>query len=165
MGPFLLSQILAAGAFAVGIGSFQFKAKHSVFLCLFSFCILNGSHFLLLNRPGPAALLFAIGVRYITAIFTTDRRVMYLFITLNIGVFLAAYENGLGVLALIASILGSIASFQSTDRMVRLVMMAVTMLWIIHNTLARTPVAALMEAAFLGSNAISYWRFYLRRND
>ena len=31
--------------------------------------------------------------------------------------------------------------------------------WLIHNILAATPVAALMEAAFLTSSIVAYWRF------
>ena len=38
-------------------------------------------------------------------------------------------------------------------------------LWIIHNVLARTPVAVAMEISFLASNVIGYRRFYVTRGD
>jgi hypothetical protein len=41
--------------------------------------------------------------------------------------------------------------------------------WIVHNTLVGSPVAALMETAFLVSNLVGWWRFYSfgwqRRSD
>ena len=64
--------------------------------------------------------------------------------------------------ALLASVLGAVASFQSSDRLVRLTIMAGTSTWVIHNSFAGSPVGALMECAFLSSNLLGYWRYYHR---
>ena len=37
-----------------------------------------------------------------------------------------------------------------------------TSLWIVHNFLAGSPGAVLMEAIFISSNLVGYFRFYIR---
>ena len=41
-------------------------------------------------------------------------------------------------------------------------MLAGTTIWIVHNYLAGSPGAVLMEALFISSNLIGYFRFYIR---
>ena len=38
-----------------------------------------------------------------------------------------------------------------------------TGLWLIHNILAGTPMAVLMEILFITSNLVGYYRFYMKR--
>lgn len=160
MSAFALSQILAGIAFAFGLASFQFKSRRTILLCLTSLTAFNSSHFLLLGRTAPAVLLILTGVRYLTATFSTDRKLMYLFILLSIGAFVATFKGPLGILAIAAVLLGTYGSFQSADRTMRLCFIAGNSLWLLHNILAWTPVAVIMEASFLTSNTLGYWRFY-----
>lgn len=160
MNAFLLSQILAGIAFALGITSFQFRTRRSVLLCLALLTVFNASHFLLLDRPTPAALLLLTGTRYLTSLLTVNRKVMYLFLALSAAAFLATYHSPLSLLALAAVCFGTYGSFQPADRTLRIFILLGNATWLLHNLLAATPVAAVMEAAFLTSNALGYWRFY-----
>ena len=160
MSTFVLSQILAGIAFALGVVSFQFKERRSVLLCLFFLTLFNSSHFFLLGRPGPAVLLILIGLRFLTAILSTNRALMYLFLFLSLGAFLLTFTSPLNLLALIAVLLGTYGSFQPDGRTMRIILMLGNALWLIHNLLASTPVATLMEASFLVSNLLGYRRFY-----
>jgi hypothetical protein len=72
--------------------------------------------------------------------------------------FLATYTRPLGFVALAATLLGTWASFQPGAITVRITFAVCATLWGIHNALAGSPVGALMEAAFLASNAYGWWR-------
>ena len=160
MTVFLLSQILAGIAFVCGLASFQFKSRRSVLLCLTLLTTFNASHFFLLGSIGPASLTMLTGIRYVTAVFTRNRKVMVLFLLLSVGVFWMTFQNPLSFLALTGVVLGTYGSFQPSDRTLRLFLMLGNACWLVHNILAGTPVATVMEASFLASNIAGYWRFY-----
>ena len=122
--------------------------------------ILNASHFFLLGRPGPAALLLATGARHLTATVTTDRRVLFVFLFGTAGIFLATASNPLGLMACIGTLIATYGSFQANSRSLRLFHMVGNSLWIVHNILAQTPVGAIMEVAFLTSNVVGYLRYH-----
>lgn len=162
MSTFLLSQLLAALAFAAGLAAFQFRARPAI-LRSWSLCAaLNGAHFLLLGVPGAATLAGMISVRFLIASFTSDRRIMVFFMILAVVGFLVTYTRLVGFLALASTLLGTWASFQANDRTVRATLAVCASLWVVHNAIIGSPVATLMELAFLASNAIGWRRFHGR---
>ncbi|MEW6754189.1 MAG: YgjV family protein [Candidatus Latescibacterota bacterium] len=163
MSPFVLSQVLAGLAFGLGLMSVQFRSRRRVLLCLALSTAANASHFVLLGRHAAAALLVLIGVRYLVAIAWLDRRLMYLFLLATAAGFAATWDGPLGLLALLAALVGTYGSFQAADRTLRRCLIAGNSAWLLHNALAMTPVAALMEAFNLTSNVLAYWRFHARR--
>ena len=84
---------------------------------------------------------------------------MYLFFGLILVSFFFSYKGPIELLGLFATLSATYGSFQKTLPRVRVVFMISAGCWLLHNLLARTPVAALMEAMFLTSNAVGYWRF------
>lgn len=160
MNDFALAQILAGVAFAFGLASFQFKTRRNVLLCLF-FCVaFNGAHFFLLDRPGPSALMLLTGIRYLIATITTDRRVMIFFLLVTCAAFFATFKSPLSLLALAGSMVGTFGSFQPLGRKVRLYFMGGNVAWLCHNALLWTPVGIAMEALFLASSVVGYWRYF-----
>ncbi len=160
LSTFLLSQVLASFAFLFGITSYQFKDRRKILICWTLVAAFNSAHFLLLDRPGAGVLAILSGIRVFTSVFSTDRRFMHLFLILSLLSFFWVYQTPLSLLALLGSAVGTCASFQPADRTIRILMMICTLSWGIHNALAGTPVAALMEACFLVSNFLGYWRHY-----
>lgn len=160
MSSFVLSQLLASIAFAVGLASVQFKARRHVLLCLFVSTGFNGAHFILLERPGPAALMFLIGIRYLVAMRTTNRKVFVFFLLITCATFAATAQTPVSLLALGGALLGTIGSFQPQGRTVRLYFMGGNIAWLSHNILAWTPVGIVMEIAFLTSSIVGFWRHY-----
>jgi hypothetical protein len=67
-----------------------------------------------------------------------------------------------GFLALASTLLGTWASFQPNDRTVRATLAVCASLWVVHNAIIGSPVATVMELAFLASNAIGWRRFHGR---
>ena len=120
--------------------------------------LANACHFFLLGFLGPATLYLIMTGRIATSAFTTDRRMMYLFLILIFIGFIMSYQRPLDILAMAGASLATFGTFQASARLVRLVYMACAGIWIIHNMLAGTPVAVAMEAAFLISNILGYLR-------
>jgi hypothetical protein len=160
MSAFLLSQILATIAFGLGLASSQFRQRRSILLCLVLGTAFNASHFLLLQRPGPAALMVLIGTRYLSSLLTTRRWVMYLFLALSATAFVTTYQSPVSLLALLAVCFGTWGTFHPDDRVLRRFIILGNSCWLLHNLLVWTPVGVVMEASFLSSNLIGYWRFY-----
>ncbi|MBM3262684.1 MAG: YgjV family protein [candidate division Zixibacteria bacterium] len=159
MTDFTLSQILAGIAFTCGIFSFQQEKRRSILLWMSLAAVVNACHFFILGSPGPGTLYAIMSVRVFTAAFYTDRRLMYLFMTVILAGFYLSYDRPLDILALFAACLATYGNFRTSIVEVRLVYMACAATWIVHNILAGSPVAVLMEATFLTSNVIGYWRF------
>ncbi len=162
MSEFFFSQCVVATAFLVGIASFQFKYRRHV---LYGWCVaavLNSIHFFILGRPAPGALVFVNAIRFLIAAFTSSRYWMIIFMLLSIVGFALTFKHPLSLLALFSTLLGTYGSFHSDDRKMRLILMVCTTIWVLHNVLAFTPVAAVMELAFLASNVIGYRRIYGR---
>lgn len=160
MSAFLLSQIFALVAFLFGVTSYQFKDRRRILICWTFMSAFISVHYFFLDRPGPGVVSFVSGIRHVIAMVSTDRRLMNLFLILTCGSFFWVYQTPLSFLALFASVFGTCASFQTTDRSMRILQMVCTAGWGIHNALAGTPVATLMEACFLTSNTFGYWRHY-----
>lgn len=132
-------------------------------LLLTCLALLNALHFFLLDRPGPGIMLLLTATRYVTAIMTQRRRILLLFLVIAFAVCGLTYSGPLSVLSLLAVLLGTIGSFQHSDRIMRLCFLGGNTTWLTHNLLAWTPVAALMEAAFLSSNLLGYYRIHVAR--
>ncbi|MCB0319641.1 MAG: YgjV family protein [Bdellovibrionales bacterium] len=157
---FHLSQFLAAAAFGSGILAFQFRERRII---LFMWCLaafMNALHFICLGRFGPAAILLVTATRFLVAISSTEKRLMYLFMTLSLLSFLLTNTHAVGYLALTANLLGTFGTFQPKDAIIRIIFLATSTLWGIHNWISGSPVATLMELTFLLSNGIGLWRFY-----
>ena len=119
MNDFALSQIFAGISFAFGLASVQFKSRRSILLCLIVSVTFNSVHFCYLGRPEPSALMLLIGLRYLVAVFTTDRKVMFVFLVFNIVTFALTFTSLLSLLTLVGTMLGTYGSFQPVERQVR----------------------------------------------
>jgi hypothetical protein len=160
MDLFVISQMLAGAAFVLGMAAFQFKPRKHILWCWFASAFFNALHFLVLGRTGAGVLVLITSVRFLTASFTTDKRLMYFFLAALLAGFFITFKGPLGFLALAATLTGTWGAFQADDRRIRMVMVLCSLTWIVHNTLAGSPVAVMMETAFLLSNLVGWRRFY-----
>lgn len=158
MSSFILSQCLAALAFAAGLAAYQGRTRGEILGRWALAAGLNAAHFALLGVPGATTLAAITSARFLVASFVADRRVMLVFMVLATTGFLLTYTHPFGFLALGATLLGTWASFQPGAGTVRAAFAVCASLWFVHNLLAGSPVAALMEVAFLASNALGWWR-------
>jgi hypothetical protein len=162
MSDFFLSQILIGIAICTDTISFQFKERKKIVACLLVSCTLISAHFMLLGHWTAACLGIIAAIRFTTSIFSTSKKLMGVFIFATIMISIFTYEGLLSILGCTGGIFGTVASFCKEDKLLRQLMLIGTSLWIVHNFLAGSPGAVLMEAIFISSNIVGYFRFYIR---
>ncbi len=162
MSHFFISQILIGIAICFDILSFQFKERKKIVACLLVSCTLISIHFMLLDHWTAACLGILAAFRFTASMFSTSKKVMGFFVFTTIAISAVSYEGLLSILACTGGCFGTVASFCKEDKQLRQLMLVGTCLWIIHNYLAGSPGAVLMEAIFIGSNLVGYFRYYIR---
>lgn len=162
MSLFVLSQTLVGIALCSDILSFQFKKRTHIISCLFVSCILISLHFVCLQHWTAACLGFIAAARFLTSLFSTSRMLMVIFLGASVVASVLTYEGILSILGCGGSLLGTVASFSKEDKLLRQLMFVGTSLWLMHNILAGTPAAVVMEIIFMGSNLVGYFRFYIK---
>lgn len=155
---FLGSQLLAAIAFASGIFAFWQQQRSVMLKFWFISALLNASHFALLGQYEAALFVGLTAIRFLVAAIQPRRHWMLLFMAGATFILLASYSSPLNLLPYAAAMLGTYGSFQTRLGRVRLCMAMGASCWIIHNILVGSPVAVLMELAFLLSNLVGFIR-------
>ncbi len=162
MSLFVLSQILVGIAICTDILSFQFKERKHIVYCLLVSCTLISVHFMCLNHWTAACLGLVATLRFATSLFSTSKIFMAIFITASVIFSALTYEGLLSILGCTGAIFGTTASFCKEDKQLRQLMFIGTSFWLVHNYLAGSPGAVLMESLFIGSNLVGYFRYYIR---
>jgi len=163
LSDFLLSQLLVAVVLCFDVASFQFRDKRHVLACLVFSASLMGAHFWLIGAETAAALGFIAAVRFFCAIFTSARWLLFIFLAVVLGNAVLSYTGLTTVLATVGALITTTASFLASDQRFREGMIVGTLVWIVHNALAGSPGAVVLETIFLASNAVAYHRFYIKR--
>jgi hypothetical protein len=160
---FILSQILIGFAFAFDLASFQFKKREATLVLFFLSASLISAHFFLLGALTAGFIVAVSALRFFVGIFTTSKYPMHFFLIVILGLGLYTFDGREDFFAVITGIFGTMAAFQSNEKLLRQLMMVATGSIIIHNILIFSPAAIALEIFFLVSNLLSYWRFYLRK--
>ena len=159
MSDFVLSQIVAAIAFALGIAAFQMKSRRVMLVWIATSAVANACHFFILNLTAPGILFLFMGGRSYVAAFTVNKKIMCLFLAAIVATFCLSYERPVELIGLLGALLATCGTFQKGHLTVRIMFVLSNASWMVHNILVGTPVAALMEATFLTSNLVGFWRF------
>ncbi len=155
---FLGSQLLAAIAFGCGIFAFWQQQRSAMLKFWFISAVLNASHFGLLGQYEAALFVGLTAIRFLVAAIQPRRYWMLLFMAAATAILLLTYSAPLNLLPYAAAMLGTFGSFQTRVGLVRLCMAVGASIWILHNILVGSPVAVLMELAFLVSNLVGFLR-------
>jgi hypothetical protein len=158
MTPFVLSQILAGLTLLTGMAAFQFRERVMILRGWALAATFAAIHFYLLGSNEACLVVGVTALRFVVSSFTTDSRLMWLFLALSVGGFWLTYENPVSLLALIATVIGTVGAFHGSEKAVRYSMMMTETLWAIHNIIIWSPVAILMEVAFFTSNLVGLLR-------
>lgn len=163
MSAFILSQIVIAVAFLFDMASFQFKKRQHTLICFVAASGLISIHYFLLEQHTAGVVLGLAAVRSLTSIFTTDKRLKYIFLILITIAGIWTYTAPIDLFAIAAGYLATFAVFQTNEKLLRKLIMLSTISVIIINVYIFTPVGIATEAFFLVSNTLSYWRFYIKK--
>ncbi len=158
---FMLSQFLVVIAILFDLLSFQCQSRKYILSCLVIAGLFISAHFFLLSQWTAASLMLLAVSRYLTSIFTQNKKLQHVFMATAVLVSAITFTGPLSILSCIGSCLQTKAAFCQQDKALRLWMIIGTSFWLIHNALAQSPTAVLMEALFISSNLIGYYRFYI----
>ena len=160
MSLFIWSQVLIAIAIVFDIASFQFKQRQKIVACLSVSGLLISAHFILLEQWTAAGLMMLASIRYFSSIFSTSKRLMSMFLFYALMITAATFSGLLSLLSFSGTVFQTTAAFCQSDQRLRQLMIVGTSLWLLHNYLAGSPTAVLMELIFIASNILGYYRYY-----
>ncbi|MGF1869431.1 YgjV family protein [Photobacterium indicum] len=167
MSTFVWSQLLIAIAIVFDLASFQFKQRQKIVCCLCFSGVLISAHFILLEQWTAAGLMLLASIRYFSSIFTTSKMLMSFFLICALVITSSTFTGLLSLLSFSGTVFQTSASFCQNDQRLRQLMIVGTTIWLVHNYLAGSPTAVIMELLFIGSNIVGYYRYYginLRRH-
>jgi len=162
MSDTVLAQILAAFALILDVAAFQFRGRRLIIGCMLAASALLAAHFAVLGQDAAAMLVCVSVLRYCVSLVTTSRVWMFACMAAAAGALLFDSFHLVTTLALVGSVVVTYAVFQRSDYRMRVTMIFGVALWVVHNVLIWSPLAALIEFLFLSSNLVGFWRFYLR---
>jgi hypothetical protein len=161
MSQFVVSQVLVGVAICTDLLSFQFKKRVHIVSCLFISCTLISIHFMCLGHWTAACMALLAAARFVTCVFTTKRIFRTFFVVATLLAAFVTYEGLLSILCTTGGLFGIYASFCEDDKPLRQLMAVGTAIWLLHNILAGSPGAVVMEILFLSSNIVGYFRYYI----
>jgi len=162
---FLISQILAGIAIVADVCSFQFKERKKIILFFMIAASCIALHYFFLGRYVAAGIVCLGIIRFFIAYHSIWEYWKYIFIALFSLTTIVFYKDYYDIFILVAMSLSTIASFRKDDHSLRLFMMWGTVTTIGYNFLIFSPVGVLLEAIFLGSNLVGYYRHYIRKQS
>ena len=163
MNLFLLSQLLACGAFILDMLAFQFSRRVVSLTLLACSTSLLALHFWLLDETSASGMMILAACRYLVATLTTRRALKWSFLGASVVCSLMTWQHPADVLPLAGSLMMTLAAFQSDAGRLRILTLVGSLFWLSNNILAGSPVAVAMEATFMMSTLISYWRWVRKK--
>ena len=121
--------------------------------------LLVGTHFFLLGQEAAAIVVFSSTVRFFVSIWYV-RPYLWVVFSLLGCVPLIWFHSSADIFIAAVNVLFSYATFQPTDKLLRLWMAPSIILLIGFNIHVGSPMAVLLETVFLTSNVVGYIRYY-----
>ena len=163
MTDFLLSQLLVSITLAIECFAMQLKNKNRILALLSVSCLFNGFHYLLLHQPTAGYIFIFSSIRFLIAIRWKFQWMATASLCISLLITVYSYSGFLSVVGFMATVFITIGSFSANDKFLRIMMIIGGTLWLIHNTVLWSPVGILVEAVFVGSSAIGFYRYYNAR--
>lgn len=158
MTMFIFSQGLAGLAFFLDLAAFHFTRRAVSLAVLATSTTLLAVHFWLLAQPGAAGLMALAACRYMTAIVTTRPGWLWGFLAAASLCSAVTWDSALSALPLAGSLLMTYAAFHRQADALRLITLCGSTCWLVNNIVMGSPMAAMMESAFMLSTLCSWQR-------
>jgi len=129
LSAFYISQGLATIAFIFGILAFQYKNRKFILRVWFLSALTNSLHFSILSEYEASLFVFITALRFLISSFSTNKQWIYIFLILSFLNLVINYESPVIILSFIATVLGTIGSFNNNVTIVRTYMGLVSIIW------------------------------------
>ncbi len=160
---FIISQIAMFIAIGFDFLSLQFKERKKIYLTLVFSASLISAHYFLLGKITAGIIVFFSVFRFVTCIFTTNKKYLYIFLALNTLTLIFTYTEIYDVIIYLGLFIFIIGNFQKDEKLMRKLMMIGTSTIIIYNIIIFSPMGIIAESSFLISNIIGYYRHYIKK--
>lgn len=160
MPDFLLSQLLVSITLAIECFAMQLKNKNRILAFLSISCLFNGLHYLLLDQPTAGYIFLFSSIRFLISIKWKFQWMAAASLCVSLFITIYTYIGFLSILGFIATVFITTGSFSTNDKFLRIMMIVGGTIWLIHNVILWSPVGILVEAVFVGSGIIGYYRYY-----
>jgi len=161
---FMISQVLIGIAFLFAIASFQFKKREHILVCFFILMLLIGAHYYFLGQITALWIYLFGALRIFIAIFTTNKRWMFILAVGIVGVFILTYTKALDFIILAASLIFNFGAFQENDKRLRRFELVGAQFVVLYNLLIFSPAMVSFELFMIASNIIGYYRYYIKKS-
>lgn len=162
---FILSQVAIFIAMGFDFLSLQFQKREHTFLCLIISAGLISAHYFLLNKIAAGFIVSISVLRFITCYFTTNKKFLFLFVTLNTIVLLFTFKEVYDLIIYFGIVVIIIGNFQKDNKLMRKLMMIGTSTILFYNAIIFSPMGIISEGSFLFSNLLGYYRHYIRKKE
>lgn len=161
--PFILSQVFAWAALILSVASFQFKNRKYILLCLIISALCIALQYFFLERYVWAALVWVWFCRYLCSYYYPKKFLIPFFISAFWALTYIFWKDVFDLLPFLAASTNTLGAFQKNDKYLRIFMLFGSPLLIIYYFLIGSPVWLLLEAMFLWSNIVWYYRYYIKK--
>jgi hypothetical protein len=161
MTDFLLSQLLVSITLAIECFAMQLKNKNRILALLSISCLFNGFHYLLLDQPTAGYIFLFSSIRFLISIKWKFQWMAAVSLCVSLFITVNTYIGLLSILGFIGTIFITTGSFSANDKFLRIMMILGGTVWLIHNAILWSPVGILVEAVFVGSGIIGFYRYYI----
>ncbi len=162
---FILSQIAMFLAMGFDFLSLQFKKRKIIYLMLVFSASLISAHYFLLGKTTAGIIVFFSVLRFVTCMYTTNKKYLIIFLVLNTITIIFTYTEIYDLIIYIALFIFIIGNFQKNDKLMRKQMMVGTSLAILYNAVILSPMGMIAEGSFLIGNIVGYYRHYIKKTS
>ncbi len=162
---FILSQIAMFLAMGLDFLSLQFKKRKQIYLTLVFSASLISAHYFLLNKITAGIIVFFSVLRFLTYMFTTNKKYLIIFLILNTFALIYTYTEIYDFIIYIGLFIFIVGNFQKNDKLMRKQMMVGTSLLILYNAIIFSPMGIIAEISFLLGNITGYYRHYIKKPE
>ena len=156
---FVLSQILATIAFAVGLSASLQDNRKKLLLTFSVSASFYAVHLLLLDQSFGFYIALLATTRTLTAAIFPGITRSALFVIIGTLLFVWYSDFVQSYILYLAFLSGTIGAFFKREALVRLFTMSTSLHYLVFNLVIGSPIAVLMEATFFAMNAFGYYRY------
>lgn len=156
----LTAQVIGGIAFVCGVFAFLQKDDLKFRYGMVTFCFIMALHFFMMDAMVAAIGVTINGIRAFVSIKTQSRWVMWVFISLLIGMTVPQLNTLIEALTIIGSAAGTWALFSLSGIKVRSVILFNSCCWFTHNLWLGSVGGILVEGTFIIANLVTIYRMY-----
>lgn len=161
MSEFMLSQLLASVTLITECFAVQLKNQQRLLALLSLSCFFNGLHFFLLDQPTAGFIFLFSSLRFLISIRWKSQWLAAASLAVSLVIVFYTYIGFLSILGFIGTVFITVGSFSANDKVLRIMMIIGSGIWLCHNLILWTPVGVALEAIFISSSIIGYYRHYI----